>query len=253
MRVACSHRAGEAGVPPVARSREHAGKPTGGDPILAGVAEANGFDVDESPEEQAFDYARTVALSDGVFAIALTLLVLNITVPSLAAVHRGELGRQLFHRHSELSSYALSFAVIGLLWVRHHTMFRVLNRIDMRLTVLNLFYLSFVAFLPYPTRVLGLYGSEPASVALYASTGAAVATCASLIRVHASRAHLLTPWGEQMLSRRQHWAVAPAVFLISIPIAFVNTTLAQATWLLLVLHGPLTAMRRKQPPAPPAS
>src|SRR5436305_14658868 len=70
---------------------------------------------EEPPEERAFDYARTVALSDGVFAIALTLLVLNITLPAIAHGHESELGRKLLDRGGEFESYALSFAVISLL------------------------------------------------------------------------------------------------------------------------------------------
>jgi Endosomal/lysosomal potassium channel TMEM175 len=59
---------------------------------------------DEPPEERAFDYARTVALSDGVFAIGLTLLVLNITLPTLSAGHYGELGSRLLDHRSEFES-----------------------------------------------------------------------------------------------------------------------------------------------------
>ena len=66
--------------------------------------------TEESPEERGFDYARTVALSDGVFAIALTLLVLGISFPELASGRHGEIGRQLLGRRGELASYALSFA-----------------------------------------------------------------------------------------------------------------------------------------------
>jgi uncharacterized membrane protein len=61
----------------------------------------------------------------------------------------------------------------------------VLDRIDTSTTVLNLVYLGFIAFLPYPTRVLGLYGNEPASVVLYAPTVASVLPIAALMRVHA--------------------------------------------------------------------
>jgi uncharacterized membrane protein len=198
------------------------------------VVEQAGFTDDEPAEERAFDYDRTVALSDGVFAIALTLLVLNISVPGLTPGHYGVLGDRLLARRGEFESYILSFVVIALLWVRHHAFFRVLARIDTRVTLLNLTYLGFIAFLPYPTRVLGLYGDEPASVVLYASTITIVATIAGLTRVHAQRAHLLSDSGLRELDRREHWAITPAIFLASIPIAFANPTVAKFSWLVLL-------------------
>lgn len=139
----------------------------------------------EAPEERAFDYARTVALSDGVFAIALTLLVLSISVPMLASGHHDALARRLLDRESEFRSYAISFAVIGFLWVRHHTFFRGLSRIDTRTTVLNLAYLGFVAFLPYPTRILGLYSDQPVAAVLYAAILTVVAALTGFMRRHA--------------------------------------------------------------------
>jgi uncharacterized membrane protein len=191
-------------------------------------------DAPEAPEERAFDYARTVALSDGVFAIALTLLVLNISLPHLAPGHEGDLGARLLDRGHEVRSYAISFAVIGLLWVRHHTFFRGLARIDTRITTLNLIYLGLVAFLPYPTRVLGTY-DQPAAVVLYAGTVALVSLMAGAVRVHAMRADLVTEQGRRGLERREHWLLTPGVFLASIPIAFVSTTAALLSWLLLAV------------------
>jgi uncharacterized membrane protein len=194
-----------------------------------------GLIEDEPPEERGFDYARTVALSDGVFAIALTLLVLNISFPSLAPGHHGEIGKQLLDRRGELGSYALSFTVIAFLWVRHHEFMRGLEVIDTRLTVLNLAYLGFVAFLPYPTRVLGVYGGEAAGVVLYASTNVILASISALMRIHASRAHLLSPRGRATVARREHWAITPAVFLVSIPVAFASPAAAKFCWLLLLV------------------
>lgn len=202
----------------------------------------------EPPEERAFDYARTVALSDGVFAIALTLLVLNITLPEIAHGHESELGRGLLDRAGEFESYALSFAVISLLWIRHHNLFRVLERIDTRLTVLNLVYLGFIAFLPYPTRVIGTYGNSSASVVLYATSVAIVTLIAGAIRVHVVRADLLTAAGHREIARREHWALAPAIFLGSIPIALVSPNGAVYFWLLLLLLPMARRAKRRRAP-----
>jgi TMEM175 potassium channel family protein len=199
--------------------------------------------TDESPGERSFDYDRTVALSDGVFAIALTLLVLNISAP---AVGHGKLSDALLDRGTEFESYAISFAVIALLWVRHHGFFRGVTTIDGRLTLLNLAYLGFVAFLPYPTRILGVYGGEAASVALYAITVAIISTIGGAMRTYAVRASLLSEEGRRELARREHWAIAPVIFLGSIPVAFASAKAAELLWLLLLVAGlrARTARRR---------
>jgi uncharacterized membrane protein len=200
-------------------------------------------DDDEPPEERAFDYARTVALSDGVFAIALTLLVLNITLPNIAPGRESELGRKLLDHAGEFESYALSFAVISLLWIRHHSLFRVLKRIDTQLTVLNLAYLGFVAFLPYPTRVIGTYGGQSAAVILYAASVGIVTLIGGAVRVHVVRADLVTASGQRELAAREHWALTPGIFLVSIPVALLSPSAAMYVWLLL-LAVPMTTRAR---------
>jgi uncharacterized membrane protein len=195
----------------------------------------------ERGEERLFDTARTVALSDGVFAIALTLLVLTISTPELSAGHGGGLGDQLLDRDGEFLSYALSFAVIGLMWVRHHRFFRGVARVDGRLTALNLLYLGLVAFVPYPTRILGTYGDQAVAVGLYAATVAAVGLVAGLMRLHAERDDLLTDPGRRHVAGRESWLVVPGVFLLSIPIAFASPTAAMLSWLLLLVP----AVRRR--------
>lgn len=198
----------------------------------------------EEPAERRFDYDRTVALSDGVFAIALTLLVLNIEAPALSSGHEGVLGSRLLDHSDEFLSYALGFAVIGLLWVRHHTFFRGVDRIDTQLTVMNLVYLGLVAFMPYPTRILGLYGRQPAAVIMYASTAATVSVVARILSLHALRAGLLSEAGVRELARRRAWIVVPAVFVISIPIAFVSPSAALYSWTLIFV---LPRLRRLLP------
>lgn len=193
-----------------------------------------------SVTSRAFDYDRTVALSDGVFAIALTILVLTISFPDLHGAARGQLGTALEHRISQVFSYALSFAVLGLLWLRHHAFFRELTRIDATVAVLNLIYLALIAFLPYPTRLLGVYGDEAVSVVAYATTILLISLTATLMRLHAVRSSVAPR------PPREAWIwqlAAPAVFLISIPVALlIGTTAAKWTWVLLVL-APL-ALRR---------
>ena len=183
----------------------------------------------ETPSERAFDYARTVALSDGVFAIALTLLVLTLTLPELQGAAKHQLANRLSDQSAQLYSYALSFAVLGLLWVRHHTMFRNVTRIDARVTVLNLAYLAVVAFLPFPTRLMGSYGDQPVAVVVYATTITLIVTLGMMMRVYADRAGLMAPGApREALSR---YVVTISVFLVSIPMALlVDASAGIWTW-----------------------
>jgi uncharacterized membrane protein len=182
-----------------------------------------------------------VALSDGVFAIALTLLVLNINVPRL--VGGGEtLWHALAASAGEILSYGVSFAVIGLFWTRHHSFFRVIRRVDGRLLVLNLVYLGLVAFVPFPTRLLGLYGDRPEAVAIYAVTISLVSAVAFAMRVHARGAGLLEPGTPPAPVWRL--ALVPLVFLASIPIAFASPTAAELSWLSIAV---LERISRRRP------
>jgi uncharacterized membrane protein len=206
------------------------------------MADEETFTEKESARERAFDYDRTVALSDGVFAIALTLLVLSLTIPVLRPGHTSLLSKKLLHQHDEFIAYGISFAVIALLWVRHHLLFRTLRRIDGRVTALNLAYLAFVAFLPFPTRILAIYGEEPFAVVLYAATGAVLSLLAGLIRRHVQQAGLVHPSRAHEIADREYWAFTPAIFIASIPIAYANPSVAKLSWLLLMLpHARFTA------------
>jgi uncharacterized membrane protein len=94
---------------------------------------------------------RLETFSDGVFAIAITLLVLTIAQPS----HYTSLAHDLGKRWPSLAAYVVSFIVIGIMWMNHHTVFSHLARIDRSLFYLNLLLLMTIVFIPYPTGVFG--------------------------------------------------------------------------------------------------
>ncbi len=120
-----------------------------------------------SERTKAFDLDRTIALSDGIFAFALTLLVLSISVPQAAdGGSSSELWTALKSRESELISYLISFAVIGSFWIRHHKFCGTLKAIDGPFLVINLFYLATIAFIPYPAQLLGDFGDSTAFAVL---------------------------------------------------------------------------------------
>ena len=95
--------------------------------------------------------ARVEAFSDGVFAFAITLLVVTIGQPQ----DYRDLGAELIHRAPDYATYAVSFSVIGIMWLNHHVVFGHIARVDRTLIHLNLVLLLTIAFLPYPTGILG--------------------------------------------------------------------------------------------------
>ena len=127
-------------------------------------------DAGQGPDADGLDDSphRLINLSDGIFAIAMTLLVLNISVPS------GLDGAQFHHAlnksWSGLGAYALSFAVIADRWRDHRRIFRLIHRTNPAVVRLTLALLGVVALLPFPTALLSNYGgSEPLAVAYYAA------------------------------------------------------------------------------------
>jgi hypothetical protein len=176
-------------------------------------------------ERGSDEFVRVLTFSDGVFAIAMTLLVVEIAIPHLRhGGDEGELGRALGDLIPSFVSFAISFAVIGRYWFAHHDFFARLGAVDARLIGINLVYLGFIAFLPFPTGLLGNYFENALSVAVYAATVAAV----SLRRAMPPEVY---HWGTLQ-------STAPVVcFLASVPLAFVSTAAAVAVWFVSVPIG----------------
>ncbi|WP_019819594.1 TMEM175 family protein, partial [Saccharomonospora saliphila] len=121
---------------------------------------------------------RVATFSDGVFAIAITLLVLPLLD---ADVRDGTVGRDLLDLTPNFFAFALSFAVIGRLWRVHHRAFARVVRVDGALVALSLVFLFWVALLPFPTAVLGEHGDTTAGVVLYATCTVATAFSSLLL------------------------------------------------------------------------
>jgi uncharacterized membrane protein len=178
------------------------------------------------------EFGRVLAFSDGLFAIAMTLLVVGIAVPTLESPSEGELWDALRDLDSAYVSFFISFVVIGRYWIAHHQFFRLLRELDYGLIWLNMVYLAFVAFLPFPTALLGTYFENPVSIVVYAVSIALVSGFEVLMLRHAHRHRLLEV---QLPDDVYRWGVllstTPVVFFLgSIPVAFASTTLAVLLW-----------------------
>ena len=123
-------------------------------------------------EGNEIEFSRIVAFSDGVFSIAITLLVLNLLIGS--GIPRDHLADEIWNQRENLVAYAISFAVIGRFWLVHHRFFGEVTAFDGKLIALNLLYLGWIVLIPFSSSLLGDYGGETISVVIYAVNLSAV-------------------------------------------------------------------------------
>ena len=194
------------------------------------------------------ELSRVLAFSDGMFAIAMTLLVVGIGVPELSdEASVGELWDDFGDLYQEIVSFFISFAVIGRYWVAHHRFFARVDALNYRLVWQNLIYLGFIAFLPFPTALLVEYFENPISIVIYAINVAIVSGMEVVLFSWAQNHDLL----ERKLPRDVYrfgvaMSLAPVFFFIfSIPVAFFSTVVAVCTWFLGI---PLAAVADRWKP-----
>ena len=194
--------------------------------------------------EESRELGRIVNFSDGVFAIVITLLVLDIRVPNIPEdLVSQELPSRILDLGPKFVSYVISFLVIAIYWQVHHRVFRPIRSYDRTLLWLNFLFLMTISFLPFPTSLLGEYSEEQLSVVFYAATAASASLLLVGISWYATTGHrLVAPESvDEELERRlrvQGLAV-PVVFLLSIGISFFSPRAAMYSWLLLAVTDPI--------------
>ena len=182
--------------------------------------------------------ARLEAFSDGVFAIAATLLVLELRVPRGV----GDLAQTLLDAWPAYAAYLVSFLTIGIIWVNHHTLLEHIRRVDRPFLYLNVLLLLWVAIVPFPTSVLDEYllsdrGATVAAV-LYGAVGLLIAVAFSAIFFYATR-------DERLLVDRAHarrireegrlFPIGLAAYAAGIALAFVAPVASVAIYGLTAL------------------
>ena len=194
------------------------------------------------------DRDRIVNLSDGVFAIAITLLVLDIRVPDIPEnLVAGKLPGELLSLWPRYLGYFLSFVSISVFWIIHHSIFRSMRTYDRNLLYLNFLFLMVVAFIPFPTALLGEYGNHQLPVAVYAATLAVGRLFLTAIYWYSMR-------NDRLLAEPQNPATVrfllvrgvtiPAVFLLSIGVSFFSVSAAIWTWFIMIAIDAIVVRRR---------
>ena len=180
---------------------------------------------------------RVLALSDGVFAFAVTLLALSLIVPVLSrGALQNELATDLMGMLPTFLSYFVSFFVIASWWRGHNRIFTYIKRCNSTLISLNFYFLLCITIIPFLTNLIIQYGNFELATVLFAAMQVVTGAMLIIIWMYASRNHrLIDPRLDARLIKFNYHRelLVIAIFLISIPIAFVSTSLAQISWIAL--------------------
>jgi uncharacterized membrane protein len=189
------------------------------------------------------EFDRVAAFNDAVFAIALTLLVLDLHLPHL---HDPKSVSDFVHALGnivpDLISFAIAFSIIGQNWIRQHRFYAGLGAVDSRFLALNVVYLACIALVPFPTSVISQYVDNPMAFTLFAVVLSAVAATDALLIAYAKPAGLVRePWTAREYRFALQEGLAPILlFLGTIPLAFLINPIPT-----IVLWLPLSFLLRR--------
>ena len=208
------------------------------------------------------DKGRLEAFSDGVIAVAITLLVLNVSVPMRDSLHHGEtLLHALGHRWPEYAAYVVSFLTIGIIWINHHAMISRLREADHTILIFNLLLLMTLVVIPFSTNLMATYlhagttDQANLAAAVYGGTMLLMAFTFSLLnrQILLARAHLLheaLPLADRRaIYRRAAAGLIPYVVATALAAASAYATLI-ITGALAVFYALPVASSTKATPAP---
>jgi len=201
------------------------------------------MDPDLPPEATAgaaTDTSRLETFADGVIAIAITLLILDVKVP---VVGGPRLGHALVHQWPSYAGYVVSFLTIGVIWVNHHHMFKLIERTNHAFLMMNVVFLMTIAFLPWPTALVASSIRDPAArrpaTIAYGLTLVALAVMFNVVWRYASgRGHLLSSSVSPKLiaQSRRGYAVGPVVYSAATLLAFANPFISLSIFAALAVY-----------------
>jgi uncharacterized membrane protein len=191
----------------------------------------------DSSEHDQLGLERLIFFSDAVFAIAITLLALEIRLPEKAeTLSDAQLFVQLASMWQHYLAFIISFLVIGAFWISHHRKYRFIKRYDGRLLMLNLLLLMVIAFIPFPSSVISKNPGKTATI-FYALTMILAGLLLTAEWWYASHNNRLIDSGLDAKQIRRQVAVPlsmAAIFVISIGITFLNADAAKFSWVLIL-------------------
>ncbi len=193
--------------------------------------------------------SRIGTLTDGVFAIVMTILVLEITVPQISHSEAAiELPKQLLELWPVIQSYGTSFIILGLFWIAHDYQFHYVKRANRTFLWITIFYLMFIAFVPFSTSLIGEYGDQQISVIIYAVNISIIGFWEYIRWKYATKDHQLVDSDLNRtfitkMSRR--FLLGPTIYLIAVAISFVSTQLSLVMFIATPLYFLVSARKDK--------
>lgn len=192
---------------------------------------------------------RLESFSDGVFAFAITLLVLGIQVPELKSANEPELRHALMSAIPQLIPYVTSFATIGVIWLNHHAMFHSVQRVEHTTLTLNLLLLLVVAFIPYPTAVLSRYGALPSSAFLYGCVLTLLGVTYSVLWLHIAKRRLSNEFADDRAINKKFLRnlIGSLTYPAATLLALWHPRISVVIYLLLAVFYFIPGFARKRP------
>lgn len=194
--------------------------------------------MESNEKESGLSFERVVFFSDAVFAIVITLLVLEIKVPHIEGHTEQGVLQGLFHLLPKFIGFVMSFFIVGVMWIEHHRIFRFIERYDTGLLLRNLTFLLSVSFVPFPTALFSEYYWSRTAFILYAATFGVVALTKLWVWNYAARRPaLLGPSSDAATVRRisRRSLAVPIACAVSIALSFVSVFLAPVAFILIPL------------------
>jgi uncharacterized membrane protein len=192
----------------------------------------------DATPHHGLDFERLLFFSDAVFAIAITLLIIEVHLPELPPDPTDQdIAAGLQAVLPQIFAYGLSFATIGLYWLAHWRRYRYVDGVDERLVAINLLLLGLVAFIPFPTAMIGEHGDLPIVVAIYAVSLSAAGLLGPLTWLYAWRAGLVRPGVTATFARYAAFRgfSVPLVMLGSLVLLpVIGPTGVEISWLLIL-------------------
>lgn len=216
------------------------------DPEGAGRGAGSLAEVEQSPTDGSLwrrgsdpEFNRPLNFTDAVFAIALTLLALDLRIDTIPGDPDSvtAMWQALNDLVPQVTAYIVAFVLLGKYWLAHHRFAARLAGIDSRFLALTLVYLAFIAVLPFPTSLIGSHEGNPLSGVLFALNLAAISGMETVLLLHAQHRELLLDGASPAMRR---WelisSLAPAaMFTATIPLAFIDPTWMLLSWLVVGL------------------